>query len=73
MTRDVIVDEVRALRDDLAREYGYDIDAIFQALRRMEQASGKPHVRFPPRLATEEAPEQSVAPDAARPSSNRNP
>jgi hypothetical protein len=29
MTRDAIVDEVRAIRDEIANAYGYDINAIF--------------------------------------------
>ena len=33
MTRDAIVDEVRAIRDEIAKAYDYDINAIFAALR----------------------------------------
>ena len=73
MSRDAIVDEVRALRDELARQYEYDIDAIFQALKSMEQASGKRHVQFPPRLAAAEAAQQGVAPEGASSRSERNP
>ena len=47
MTADPIVDEVRAIRDAIAKEHGYDIDAIFEAFRRMEETSGRPHV-IPP-------------------------
>ncbi len=36
MTRDAIVDEVRAFRDEIAKEFNYDIGAIFAALRKME-------------------------------------
>jgi hypothetical protein len=32
-------DEVRALRDDIAKEHGYDINAIFEALREAEKSS----------------------------------
>ena len=39
MTQDAIIDEVRALRDELAKEHDYDIDAIFAALRRCPTAS----------------------------------
>ena len=53
MTRDPIVEETRALRDEIAREYDYDITAIFGALRRMETESTKEHVSLPSR-ATEE-------------------
>lgn len=44
MIRDPIVDEVRAIREELAKEYGYDIDAIFEALRRLEATSTATHV-----------------------------
>ncbi|WP_437998936.1 hypothetical protein WMF26_02025 [Sorangium sp. So ce185] len=44
MIPDPIVDEVRAIRDAIAQEHGYDIDAIFEAFRRMQEASGRPHV-----------------------------
>ncbi len=49
MTVDPVVEEVRQFRDALAREHGYDIDAIFEALRQMEVASGREHVSLPPR------------------------
>jgi hypothetical protein len=49
MTPDPIVNEVRALRDEIAREYDYDIDAIFEALRKAEAASGREHVTLEPR------------------------
>ena len=44
MTGDSIIDEVRALRDEIAKEHGYDIDAIFGALRQMEAAGRGHHV-----------------------------
>ena len=44
MIPDPIVEEVRAARDEIAKECGYDIDAIFQALRRLEATSSTPHV-----------------------------
>ncbi len=33
MTKDALVAEVRAARDAFAKQHGYDIDAIFAALR----------------------------------------
>jgi hypothetical protein len=62
MTRDPIVEDVRAFRDELAREHDYDIDAIFEALRKMEDASGRDHVSFPPRSAAQ----PGAAPDGRR-------
>jgi hypothetical protein len=40
---DPIVDEVRAIRDAIASEHNYDINALFETFRRMEAASGLPH------------------------------
>ncbi len=49
MTRDAIVDEVRAFRDEIAREYDYDIGAIFAALRKMDVTGPGHHVSLAPR------------------------
>jgi hypothetical protein len=59
MTRDAIVEEVRAFRDEIAREYDYDIDAIFAALRQMEATSGGRHVSFAPRKISDREPGNS--------------
>lgn len=55
MTRDPIVEEVRAARDALARKHEYDIDAIFAALRDSEAKDGKQVVRLPARPVGEAA------------------
>ena len=71
MSRDPIIDEVRAIRDDIAREHNYDLDAIFLMLRTREMRSGRSHVTFPPRrFSVTTAPEaedaaQSAAADVA--------
>lgn len=44
-----IIDEVRAVRDSIAKEYGYDIAKIAKAIREREAKSGRTHVRLPPR------------------------
>ena len=49
MTPDPVVEEVRAVRDEIAREHGYDIDALFRMLQELERASGVTHVSLPPR------------------------
>jgi hypothetical protein len=59
MTRDAIVDEVRAVRDEIAREYDYDIGAIFAALRKMEAANPGHHVSLAPRKIAERNPDGS--------------
>ena len=47
MKKDPIVDEVRAIRDAIAREHEYDLDAIFRMLREAESRSGRAHVSPP--------------------------
>lgn len=56
MIHDPIVDEVRAIREAIAREHNYDIDAIFEMLRRLEAASGRPHESPPPTRSTDVGP-----------------
>lgn len=49
MTRDPIIAEVRKARDDYARKFNYDLDAICADLRRKEQESGAVVVTLPKR------------------------
>jgi len=51
MKRDPIVDEVRAIRDAIAREHDYDLDSILRMLRGAEPRSGREHVSPPPSQA----------------------
>jgi hypothetical protein len=44
-----IVDEVRAVRDSIAKEHGYDIAKIAEAVREREAKSGRTYVRLAPR------------------------
>lgn len=56
MDRDTIIEEVRAIRDALAKEHGYDVRAIVTALQREETQSGKQFISLPPkRLPKEDA------------------
>lgn len=52
MRSDPIVDEVRAVRNRLAAQCGYDIDAIFRRIRRRQVDSGRKYVRYPARRVT---------------------
>jgi len=49
MSDDPIIDEVRAIRDAIACEHDYDLDAIFRMLRAREATSPVLHVSLPPR------------------------
>ena len=60
MIVDPIMQEVRAIREAIAAESNYDLDAIFEVFRRLEATSGRPYVAPPaqstgsPAVATEE-------------------
>ena len=43
MNNDPIVEEVRRVRDELARQFNYDIHAIFDDLRTRQQAGDLAH------------------------------
>ena len=49
MKNDPIVAEVRAIRDELAAQCGYDIKEIFRKLREQQAESGLNYVRYPAR------------------------
>ena len=49
MIDDPIVDEVRAARDEYAKRFNYDLDAICRDLREKQAQSGRKLVTFPPR------------------------
>jgi hypothetical protein len=54
MNRDPIVDEIRAIRDDLAKRYDYGIDAIVRALQKASVDEGRQLVSLPPRPSANE-------------------
>ena len=49
MKDDPIVAEVRAIRDEPARQFGYDLKEISRQLRQQQSISGRKYVRYPPR------------------------
>ena len=53
MRDDPIVAEVRAIRDKLAAECGYDVEEIFRRIRKRQAESGLEYVRLPPRRAVQ--------------------
>ena len=52
MWQDAIVEEVRAIRDEHARTYHYDLRAIFEALKEEERRSDRKIVRLQPKRKT---------------------
>ncbi|HEX2573071.1 MAG TPA: hypothetical protein VH877_26220 [Polyangia bacterium] len=61
MGRDPIVDEVRAIREALAEECGYDVREIVRILKKEESESGQPVVSLPPRKMGEQ--DEPMRPD----------
>lgn len=49
MRNDPIVSEVRAIRDELAAQCGYDIKEVFRKLLEQQAKSGLKYVRYPAR------------------------
>jgi hypothetical protein len=49
--KDPIIEEIHAVREDIAREAGYDIERILDAARARQAAAGLQAVRLPPRKA----------------------
>jgi len=49
MISDSIVEEIRAIRDEIAKECDYDIDTIFRHLRHLEATSSAPRMSLSPR------------------------
>lgn len=56
MRSDPIVDEVHAARDEISRENGDDLGAIFRSIRELEKQSSATFVRLDPRPPTPGAP-----------------
>ncbi len=61
MARDLVVEEVRAVRDAWAREYGYDLKAIVAAVQKEQENSGQPVVTLPPRQTRTQAAVRKVS------------
>lgn len=49
MWNDEIVEDIRRVRDQYAREHHYDIDEIAKDIKAKQQASEHPLVCFPPK------------------------
>lgn len=49
MWHDPIVEEVRAIRDAYAKQFNYDLAAIYRDLKEQEARSGREVVSLPPK------------------------
>lgn len=60
LKRDPIIAEVRAVRDEHAAKFGYDVEAIFKDIRARQEASGRKYVSYPARrISTDSKIQQS--------------
>lgn len=50
---DPVIAEVRAVRDGFAARADYDMSAIFQRIREMQDESGREYVEYPARRIVE--------------------
>jgi len=60
MWQDPIVTETRALREQYAKQFNHDADAIFEDILRRQAASDKKLVSFPAREPVESIPARVV-------------
>lgn len=69
MIRNAILDEVRAIRDSIAQEHNYNVDAIFDMFRKAAASSDREHVNLSAaiRSATPQAAQEAVLADEATP------
>lgn len=51
MSRDPLVEEVRKYRDEYARQFNYDLKAIYLDLKARQERSDRKRVVLPPRPA----------------------
>ncbi len=51
--KDPIVEEVRRVRDEYARQFNYNLDAICDDLRKKQNQEGRKVVSFPPRTVSQ--------------------
>lgn len=49
MIDDPIIEEVRKARDEYAKQFDYDLDAICRDLKKKQEQAGKKAVSFPPK------------------------
>ena len=51
---DPIIAEIRAIRDEHAARFNYDVKAIFRDIQAKQKASGRKYVRYPAKRPTPE-------------------
>jgi hypothetical protein len=69
MSRDPILDEVRTIRESIAKEHDYDLNSIFEMFRQNAASSSRVHVNLSTSTVTRvaEAAQLGVAADETSP------
>jgi len=49
MNKDLIIEEVRKARNEYAKKFDYDLDAICRDLQKKQEQPGRQVVSFPPK------------------------
>ena len=57
---DPVIAEVRAVREQHAARFNYDVKAIFRDIRARQEASGRQYVRYPSRRTALESQVQAT-------------
>ncbi len=63
---DPIIAELRAIREEYAARFNYDVAAMFKDIRAKQKTSGQKYVRLPsrpPRATAQHQPTSGVAPE----------
>lgn len=69
MSSDPVVAEIRRIREELAAQFNYDLDAIIEDARRRYLGDNRKVIRLPPRRPDGYQAKPPEAPDAASPRS----
>ncbi len=46
MTPDPVISELHRIKDEIAKEFNYDVHALFEHIRQLEKTSGRTYVSF---------------------------
>ena len=57
---DPVIAELRAVRDQHAARFGYDVKAIFRDIQARQEASGRKYVRYPARRTSPDSDVQAT-------------
>lgn len=61
MWKDSIVEDVRKIREEHAAKFNYNLDAIYQDLKKQEKSSGRKVVSLPPKGVSIKAKEKATS------------